>query len=93
MRITTKKPLNQNKMENNTPIVEMTAVETLIHMLFIKKMFNEVYYTHTESEELREVFDFANQIFKKQIINAHNDGAKRQIENSEQYYNETFKSE
>ena len=27
---------------------------------------------------------------KEQIINAHNDGTKRQIDNSELYYNETY---
>ena len=92
---TTTKPLNQNKMKNSAPIVEMTAVETLIHMLFVKKMFNEVNYTHTESEELKYVFDFANQIFRKQIIKAFNEGTFATDEKitAEQYYKKTFKLE
>ena len=40
-----------------------------------------------------ELFKQAKAMEKEQIIEAHSDGRKRQIENSEQYYNETFKSE
>jgi len=40
-----------------------------------------------------ERFNQAKAMEKEQIIEAHSDGRKRQIENSEQYYNETFKSE
>ena len=85
------------------PIVEMTAVETLIHMLFVKKMFNELYYTHTEAEELREVFDFANNLFQKQITNAFNQGytqcsiedlkptSRERFVDAEDYINKTFR--
>ena len=40
-----------------------------------------------------ELFKQAKAMEKEQIIEAHSDGRKRHIENSEQYYNETFKSE
>ena len=41
----------------------------------------------------KALFDHAKEMEKEQIIDAHNDGTKRQIDNSELYYNETFKSE
>jgi hypothetical protein len=37
-----------------------------------------------------ELFKQAKEMEKEQIIEAHSDGRKRQIENSEQYYNETL---
>ena len=40
-----------------------------------------------------QIFEQAKQMEKEQIENAHRDGARRQIENSDLYYNETFKSE
>lgn len=80
------------------PIVEMTAVETLIHMLFVKKMINEVNYNHTEAEELREIFDFANEIFKEQIIKARitapllpSIDKEDYSKEAQEYFNKTFK--
>ena len=43
--------------------------------------------------EILGLINQAKAMEKEQIIEAHSDGRKRQIENSEQYYNETFKSE
>jgi hypothetical protein len=59
-----------------------TAVEWLVDKLQI-----------FATEEEMNIIEQAKAMEKEQIINAHNDGTKRQIDNSELYYNETFKSE
>lgn len=77
-----------------------TAVEILINMLFVKKMFNEVNYNHTEAEELRGIFDYANQIFKEQIIEARTTAPllpsidkEDYSKEAQEYFSKTFKSE
>ena len=61
---------------------KMTAVEYLVDQLLPKALTAEQYYHIEQAKEME----------KEQIIDAHNDGRKRQVDNSEQYYNETFKS-
>lgn len=85
------------------PIVEMTAVETLIHMLFVKGIIRAQSYVETDAVELREVFDFANDLFKKQVTNAFNQGytqcsiedlkptSRDRYEDAEDYINKTFR--
>ena len=63
--------------------MKQTAVEWLWDMLLIGEFINDP----------EELLNQAKAMEKEQIIEAHSDGRKRQIENSEQYYNETFKSE
>ncbi len=69
--------INQNRMK--------TAVEWLV-----EKHFGSI---ENCSPNFRKHIEQAKAMEREQIIEAHSDGRKRQIENSEQYYNETFKSE
>jgi hypothetical protein len=54
------------------------------------------YLDDDELERINDVFEYANEMFEKHIINAHLDGQSLvscKDEYAEQYYNDTFKSE
>lgn len=67
--------------------MKQTAVSWLVEKVKSKE-WQEIFIWHKE-----ELFEQAKEMEKEQISHAHRDGARRQIENSDLYYNETFKSE
>jgi len=84
------KLLNQNKMKQ-------TAVEWLVEQLG-ENQLNGLYVIDT-LEDVKNVFEKAKEMEKKQIIDAHIDGfysppfVKSRNGEATDYYNKTFKSE
>ena len=66
--------------------MKQTAVE------WLQEALEQTILTHEQEMQTIGLFEQAKEMEKEQIIEAHSDGRKRQIDNSEQYYNETFKS-
>jgi hypothetical protein len=67
---------------------QQTAVEWLVEKL---KEYN-----HLSYDEKSWIFEQANEMFEKQIMNAWNNGYREFYDGSstpEDYYNQTFKSE
>jgi hypothetical protein len=64
--------------------MKQTAVEWFFWKLYVLK--------EVEYESIMELYEQAKEMEKEQIIDACNID-KRQYDNAEQYYNETFKSE
>ena len=76
-KITTIKPLNQNKM---------TAVEWLQERINIGL-------TYEQEVLFEGLFEQAKEMEKEQIVEAYDKNKMGRVDYGEQYYNETFKSE
>ena len=69
--------------------MKQTAVEWLVEKLSYTTSDGTIISHHFIINKLVEQ---AKEMEKGQIIEAHSDGRRRQVDNSEQYYNETFKT-
>jgi hypothetical protein len=73
--------------------MEQTAVEWLKEQIAFKNNDERLLSRYNENFDLSKLFNKAEEMEKQQIIDAYRSGKINQLENSELYYNETFKQQ